>query len=103
MVIAAQTFAELEAWPLNNGWSAARHDQLRRYIAESFIFIETTKDVCLKWAELTAEAKTNGRVIAVGDAWIAATALAYSIPLVTHNYQDFNNVSGLELISEREK
>ena len=44
-VIAAQTYAELEAWPLNNGWSSARRKQLRKYIDETFIFIETTKDI----------------------------------------------------------
>ena len=98
-VIAAQTFAELEAWPLNNSWSSKRRDQLRRYIDESFIFIEANKDVCLMWAELTVEEKRHGRVMAVGDAWIAATALAYSIPLVTHNYKDFKNVSGLTVIT----
>jgi len=39
--------------------------------------------------------------VSVGDAWIAATALAYSIPLVTHNYSDFKNISGLQIITEK--
>jgi len=33
------------------------------------------------------------------DAWIAATALQYKLPLVTHNPDDFNAVDNLEIIS----
>ena len=37
-IIAAQTFAELESWPLNNKWSLKRHGQLRKYIENNFVF-----------------------------------------------------------------
>jgi predicted nucleic acid-binding protein len=40
--------------------------------------------------------KKIGRPISVGDAWIAATALAYNAPLVTHNPDDFLNVPNLQ-------
>jgi predicted nucleic acid-binding protein len=35
-----------------------------------------------------------------GDAWIAATALQFGVPLVTHNRKDYAAVKGLTLISE---
>jgi predicted nucleic acid-binding protein len=35
------------------------------------------------------------------DAWIAATALAFAVPLVTHNPDDFKNVPGLTVITEK--
>jgi len=35
-----------------------------------------------------------------GDAWVAATALSYDVPLVTNNAADFAGVSGLTVISE---
>ena len=38
--------------------------------------------------------------IAVADCWIAATALAFNLELVTHNPADFANIPGLVVISE---
>jgi predicted nucleic acid-binding protein len=39
------------------------------------------------------------RRIECADAWIAATALLYAVPLVTHNRNDYLGVPGLTLIS----
>lgn len=99
-VTAAQTLAELELMPLQNGWGEKRHAALRVNL-KNYIFIETTEETCLQWAKIRFEARRNGKPVSVGDAWIAATALAYSIPLVTHNYDDFKNISGLQIINER--
>ncbi|MDR2115483.1 MAG: hypothetical protein LBP87_03785 [Planctomycetaceae bacterium] len=38
--------------------------------------------------------------ISIQDAWIAATALALGCPLLTHNAKDFENIPGLEIITE---
>ncbi|CAN5625967.1 MAG: PIN domain-containing protein [Acidobacteria bacterium] len=99
-IIAAQTLAELELLPLQNNWSKKRHDELRENL-KNYTFIEANQEICLKWAKIRFEAKRNGMPVSVGDAWIAATALAYSIPLVTHNYSDFKNISGLQIITEK--
>lgn len=90
-IIAAQTFAELELMPLQNSWSEKRHQKLRELL-DDYVIIETDKKISLHWAKIQFEAKRNGTPVSVGDAWIAATALAYSIPLVTHNYKDFENI-----------
>jgi predicted nucleic acid-binding protein len=45
---------------------------------------------------------TKGHPIAYADAWIAATAMAYKAPLITHNRKHFESVSGLKVISEDE-
>jgi predicted nucleic acid-binding protein len=42
----------------------------------------------------------SGLPIGVGDAWIAASALALSCPLVTPNAADFLGVPGLTVINE---
>jgi predicted nucleic acid-binding protein len=36
----------------------------------------------------------------VADAWVAATALAHGIELVTHNPVDFQGIPGLVVITE---
>lgn len=99
-MIAAQTLAELEAMPLKNGWGPRRHAELRARIKE-FAFAAADEDVCLRWAEIQANAKRIGRPISVADSWIAATALRYDAPLVTHNPSDFYNVLGLTVITEK--
>jgi predicted nucleic acid-binding protein len=43
-------------------------------------------------------AQAAGRRIEYADAWIAATALLYGVPLVSHNRSDYLGVPGLKLI-----
>lgn len=43
----------------------------------------------------------NGLLIGTNDLWIAATALAHGLPLVTANPAHFRRVPGLETISYR--
>ncbi len=43
-------------------------------------------------------AQAAGRRIETADAWIAATALLYDVPLVTHNGSHFLGVPNLKLI-----
>lgn len=99
-IIAAQTFAELEAWPLKNGWGTTRHEALRAYL-NHYTFAEVDKAICLQWAKAQANAKLTGRPITEADAWIAATALAFAVPLVTHNPDDFRHVPGLTVVTEK--
>jgi hypothetical protein len=42
MMIAAQTFAELELLPLNNGWGINRHTSLRSYL-KKFVSLRPIK------------------------------------------------------------
>lgn len=100
LTISFQTLAELEQWALTRGWGLHRRRQLaqhlRRYVVE-----DSSPALCRLWAEVSDGGRRAGRPIAVGDAWIAATALHLAVPLVTHNSRDFANVPGLTLISEK--
>ena len=58
--------------------------------------------LCAKWAEVTVAAQSRGCRIECADAWIAATALHYDVPLVTHNRNDWRGVASLRLISHSE-
>jgi len=42
-------------------------------------------------------ARNSGRRIETADAWVAATALVYDAPLLSHNKADYLGVSGLRL------
>jgi predicted nucleic acid-binding protein len=45
-------------------------------------------------------ARRAGRRPETADAWIAATALLYDAPLITHNAGDYLGVPGLRVITE---
>jgi predicted nucleic acid-binding protein len=99
-MIAAQTLAELGRWALFHNWGERRREALREYLRE-FVFVSADETVCLHWAEVKNNAHRIGRPISSEDAWIAATALAYNVPLVTHNPDDFKNVPNLTVITEK--
>jgi predicted nucleic acid-binding protein len=57
-------------------------------------------EMCDIWARITADCHRRGRPRQDNDLWIAATALRYDLPLVTHNRKDFEDIPGLSVISE---
>ena len=99
--ISFQTLAELEQWAIARHWGARRHDALMEFIKERFAVLESSPQLCRQWAEVREQVRQAGRVLQPTDAWIAATAVLYGVPLVTHNKDDFAHVPGLTVISER--
>jgi predicted nucleic acid-binding protein len=53
--------------------------------------------VAAVWADLRAELRDVGRRMPVNDSWIAATAIAHGIPVVTQD-DDYDEVPGLTVI-----
>lgn len=70
--------------------------EMRKYVLAPF-----TEAVCLRWTQVMDKARRAGRPVSTTDAWVAATALAYAVPLVTHNAGDFAHIDGLTVISEK--
>lgn len=99
-IVAAQTRAELELWALERNWGARRLNALRTYL-RNFVLAPFDETICIKWAEVMDHARRTGRPIQTADAWVAATALSFSIPLVTHNRTDYAGIPGLLVISEK--
>lgn len=104
LILAAQTVAEMKAAALINGWGDARRRQLNDRIGRLKVAV-VDGYIADVYAQLKAGCRAIGHPlhekIHDGDRWIAATAVRYSIPLVSHD-RVFKGVPTLELISELE-
>ena len=65
-----------------------------------FSVVYADEKLCEIWAEIKSDAYRKGRPIETADAWVAAVALMFDVPLVTHNRKHFENVESLKIISE---
>jgi len=55
-------------------------------------------DVASAWAGLVARLRSDGKRMPINDSWIAATAIANDLPVVTQD-NDFDGLPGLIVIS----
>jgi predicted nucleic acid-binding protein len=99
LVISFMTVAEFDRWALERHWGLKREAKMEQHVRR-FVVYPFDRALCLKWAEATYSAQSRGRPIETADAWIAATALALGVPLVTHNAVDYAGVERLTVISE---
>jgi predicted nucleic acid-binding protein len=98
-VISFMTYAELERWALSRNWGKRRLLRLRQHVRNNFTVHPVSGRLCRWWAEVSQRADNNGRPISTADAWHAAVAMRYGIPLVTHNPGHFAGVDGLTIIA----
>jgi predicted nucleic acid-binding protein len=98
LAISFMTVAELFQWAAIRNWGARRMSQLETSL-QSYIILPFDIALCRWWGEIRAKCRAVGRPISPQDAWIAATALRYHLPLVTHNPTDFEVIEELELIT----
>lgn len=86
MVIALQTRAELLSGSLQGDWGPARLSTLHDLL-DGTVTLAPNLRVAQSYAELTAAAAGTGHALAnkiqTGDRWIAATAIAFDLPLLT--------------------
>jgi len=97
-LISFMTVAEVERWAVQYRWGEQRWRWLYLYLRR-FTVVPSSPGLCRAWAEVMVAAQAAGRRIECADAWIAATALLYGVPLVTHNRNDCLGVPGLTLVS----
>ena len=96
--ISFMTLAELERWSLERHWGLRRKLELAEHLTH-YVVLPVSRELCGKWAEVSFAAKRKGRPIQAADAWIAASALYYQVPLITNNRGDYTVVDGLVLLS----
>jgi len=62
-----------------------------------FHLLPSSNDVCWEYARAYRHLQKTGALIGANDLWIAATAIAHGMPLVTRNAAHFTRVPGLEI------
>jgi predicted nucleic acid-binding protein len=97
-MISFVTVAELYQWATIRNWGERRIGQLEHTFRKYTILLVDIA-LCRRWGDVRAKCRAAGQPISPQDAWIAATALQYMLPLITHNPSDFEAVSGLEIIT----
>ena len=99
LLISFATLAELRFGARKRNWGVQRISILND-ILYSYLVVYADDAISHTWAEVMWERERIGRPISENDAWIAACALRYDAPLITHNRKDFEAVPNLRLISE---
>jgi len=66
---------------------------------EDYTILTIDYETCRLWGNIRAHRRSLGHPISAQDAWIAATAFQHSLPLITHNPADFENIEGIEVIT----
>jgi tRNA(fMet)-specific endonuclease VapC len=80
----------------------ARRTQRRAFVEHvlgELEMIPATIEVARVHAEVWAQLEANGEVIGMHDLWIAATALAHGLSIVTLNAREFERVPGLGVLA----
>ena len=78
------------------GVSMARRDRWEAFIAPFFL-LPHTPDVSWEFGRAYRHLSGTGQLIGTNDLWVAATALAYQMPVVTDNVAHFRRVPHLEV------
>jgi predicted nucleic acid-binding protein len=101
LVVSFMTLAEMRQGALDANWGPRRCDALEVYLADFYV-LHSDSLLCSTWAALRYESTRKGRQMSSADAWIAATALVLSAPLVTNNPKDYRHLDRLQLVCASE-
>lgn len=101
LCISAQTRGEVLYGALRQGWCGTRMAAVRRSL-DAMTVLHPTEGVVEAWARLRSDCSASGHSLHqkqhMGDAWVAATAIAHRLPLLAGD-QIFESVPGLPLLS----
>jgi predicted nucleic acid-binding protein len=98
MAVSMVTVAELRLGVLAATDPTARAQRLSTLLqAEALSPIPIDRSVAEAWARLMLSLRSIGRRMPLNDSWIAATAIALGLPVVTQD-ADYDGVPGLAVI-----
>lgn len=99
LAVSVVTIAELRLGVLSARDAPSRADRLRTLqralSSEPFPVDDRVSDA---WAEMTVALRGVGKRLTTNDSWIAATAIAHDLPLVTQD-RDYDGVPGLDVVT----
>jgi len=100
LAISVITLGEASYGALSRKWSARRTAEMLAFYADSFDVIELSRAAAVEYGRLCAATQALGRPVASNDLWIAASASANGLPLVTLNRRHFEPLTlhGLRLL-----
>lgn len=102
LAVSVVTLAELTAGVLVGADSDIRATRLATLDALADVeVLPIDESAALSWARLRVHLAETGRRMNVNDLWIAATALAHQLPVVTQDadFQPVEGVAGLSIIT----
>jgi tRNA(fMet)-specific endonuclease VapC len=100
LAISFMTQAELLLWPTANEWGEFRRAALLRHMS-LYTTLYPDGRTCAIWADVVDHCRRGGHPIQTADAWIAATAQQWSIPLVTTDFRDYSAIENLDVVPVR--
>ncbi|GII02967.1 type II toxin-antitoxin system VapC family toxin [Planobispora takensis] len=96
--VSAITLGELRLGVLQARDPEAAARRLSTYqLAQRFEPLPVDEAVSEAWALLVSRLRAAGRKAPINDSWIAATALAYDIPVVTQD-ADYDEMPGIKVV-----
>jgi predicted nucleic acid-binding protein len=96
--ISVVTLGELRLGVLQAGDPEAASRRLSTYqLARQFEALPVDEAVSDAWALLVSRLRQLGRKVPVNDSWIAATAIAHHVPIVTQD-SDYDAMPDVEVI-----
>lgn len=99
LAVSVITIGELRAGVLTATDTATRDRRLGTLLAAQLIDpVPIDEPAAEAWARLRVSLRDSGRKMPVNDSWIAATAIALGIPVVTQD-DDYVDVPGLDVLT----
>ena len=98
LIVSFMTLAEVRQGALHAHWGRHKWDLPEAYLAD-FSVLNPDNPLSSTWAQIRNESVRKGCPMSAADAWIAATALVLSAPLVTNNAKDYRHLGNLQLVS----
>jgi predicted nucleic acid-binding protein len=100
LAISFMTRAELLLWPAANNWGDQRRSVLAEHL-DLYTTLYPDARTCVIWVAIVDRCRRVGLSIQTADAWIASTAIQWSLPLVTTDFRDYAAIDNLEIVPIR--
>jgi tRNA(fMet)-specific endonuclease VapC len=102
IVVSFATVAELWRGAHTQGYGESSKKKLEADIGLAVV-VPPTSGLTHEWARISSWARSKGHALGqksqAHDAWVAATAIYFELPLLTGNQSHFAGVDGLELLA----